>query len=54
MNKLDQALSPEALGFDPEQLAERYRAERDKRLRSDAEAQFVQICLLYTSPSPRD
>ena len=43
MNKLDQALSPEALGFDPEQLAERYRAERDKRLRSDAEAQFVQI-----------
>ena len=25
------ALSPEALGFDPEALAQRYREERDRR-----------------------
>ena len=36
-------LTPDALGFDPEQLAERYRLERDKRVREDAEAQFVEV-----------
>jgi cyclohexanone monooxygenase len=31
----------EDLGFDPDALLQKYRAERDKRLRSDANAQFV-------------
>ena len=43
MSKLEQVLSPEKLGFDPQQLAERYRQERDKRIREDAEAQFVEV-----------
>jgi cyclohexanone monooxygenase len=33
----------EELGFDPEQLHAKYRAERDKRLRSDANDQYVEI-----------
>nr|AJA40529.1 Baeyer-Villiger monooxygenase [uncultured bacterium] len=48
MSKLEQVLSPEKLGFDPQQLAERYRQERDKRVRADAEAQFVEV----TNDSP--
>ena len=36
-------LSPEALGFDPKDLTERYRRERDKRVREDAESQFVKV-----------
>jgi cyclohexanone monooxygenase len=43
MTKAEQALSADALGFDPEQLAERYRIERSRRLRDDAESQFVQV-----------
>ncbi len=43
MHKLNNLLPPQALGFDPQQLAERYRKERDRRVRADAEAQFVQI-----------
>jgi cyclohexanone monooxygenase len=43
MSKNDNVLSHEALGFDPEVLAQRYAAERDKRIRADAEAQFVQL-----------
>ena len=39
----DKVISPEALGFDPDALAQRYAAERDKRIRADAEAQFVQL-----------
>lgn len=31
------------LGFDPEALRAKYRAERDKRLRDDANAQYVEI-----------
>src|SRR3954468_5274261 len=31
------------LGFDPDALREKYRAERDKRLRADANAQYVEI-----------
>ncbi|WP_421931030.1 flavin-containing monooxygenase [Phenylobacterium sp.] len=31
------------LGFDPEALRAKYRAERDKRLREDANAQYVEI-----------
>ena len=39
----DEVISPEVLGFDPDALAQRYAAERDKRIRADAEAQFVQL-----------
>ena len=31
------------LGFDPVALKEKYRAERDKRLRADANEQYVEI-----------
>jgi len=31
------------LGFDPDLLREKYRAERDKRLRSDANEQYIEI-----------
>jgi cation diffusion facilitator CzcD-associated flavoprotein CzcO len=31
------------LGFDPDALREKYRAERDKRLRADANAQYLEI-----------
>ena len=43
MARLDEVLTPEALGFDPAELAERYKSERDRRVRSDAEAQFVAV-----------
>ena len=43
MSKNDNVLSNEALGFDPDVLAQRYTTERDKRIRADAEAQFVQL-----------
>ena len=43
MSKNDNVLSNEALGFDPDVLARRYTTERDKRIRADAEAQFVQL-----------
>ncbi len=43
MSKADPAFSPATLGFDPQQLAQRYREEREKRLRDDAEAQFVEL-----------
>jgi cyclohexanone monooxygenase len=43
MSKADQKLSPETLGFDPQELAQRYRDEREKRLRDDAEQQFVEV-----------
>jgi cyclohexanone monooxygenase len=48
MTRAEQVLSPETLGFDPEELAQRYRQERDKRLRDDAELQFVEV----TNDSP--
>ena len=43
MTKAKRTLSIETLGFDPEQLAERYRIERSKRLRDDAEFQFIEV-----------
>ena len=43
MATIDEVISPEVLGFDPDALAQRYAAERDKRIRADAEAQFVQL-----------
>ncbi len=48
MSRIDEVLSPAKLGFDPQQLSERYQHERDKRVRSDAEAQFVEV----TTDSP--
>jgi len=48
MSKLEEALSPETLGFDPKALTERYRHERDRRVREDAESQFVEV----TTDSP--
>jgi cyclohexanone monooxygenase len=33
----------DALGFDPQAIRERYRAERDKRLRADGELQYLEI-----------
>lgn len=36
-------LSSETLGFDPDELAAKYRHERDRRIRSDAESQFVEV-----------
>ncbi len=48
MSGVKDALSPEALGFDPQQLSERYRHERDRRVRDDAESQFVEV----TNDSP--
>lgn len=43
MSQSQNSLSPETLGFDPDELALRYRIERDRRIRADAEQQFVQI-----------
>jgi cation diffusion facilitator CzcD-associated flavoprotein CzcO len=34
---------PEALGFDPTALRQRYREERDKRLREDGNAQYIEV-----------
>jgi len=48
MSNRENPLSAQALGFNPEQLAARYRDEREKRVRHDAEAQFVEI----TNDSP--
>lgn len=31
------------LGFDPDALRRRYREERDKRLREDGNAQYVEV-----------
>ena len=44
-----------ALGFDPDALREKYRAERDKRLRPDGEAQYVEVSgafARYTEADP--
>jgi len=43
MTKTNELLSSEALGFDPDALAQRYAEEREKRIRPDAETQFVQL-----------
>jgi len=39
----DAATTASGLGFDPEKLREKYRAERDKRLRVDGNEQYVEI-----------
>ena len=43
MDKIDQSLSEAILGFDPIELSRRYVKEREKRIRTDAEAQYLQI-----------
>ncbi len=37
------AEAEEALGFDPDALREKYREERDKRLRPEGNAQYIEI-----------
>ncbi len=39
----DDAFSAEALGFDPAELREKYRVERDKRLREDGNDQYQEL-----------
>jgi cyclohexanone monooxygenase len=39
----DHSAPVETLGFDPKALKERYRAERDKRLRADGNDQYVEV-----------
>lgn len=36
-------MSDQELGFDPDQLREKYRIERDKRLRDDANEQYIEV-----------
>ena len=43
MSRPDDLLSSEALGFDPEALTKRYEYERERRIREDAESQFVEV-----------
>ena len=42
---LDSAPGPERadLGFDPDALREKYRAERDKRIRADGNEQYQEV-----------
>ena len=51
------------IGFDPDQLRKKYRAERDKRLRADANDQYLSVDGDFshfvddpyvTTPVPRD
>jgi cyclohexanone monooxygenase len=42
MDRADSTTATE-LGFDPDALRERYRQERDKRLRADGEAQYLEV-----------
>jgi len=39
----DTTLAARGLGFDPDKLREKYRAERDKRLRADGNAQYQEV-----------
>ena len=41
--QLNEKLVNEKLGFDPTELTELYRQERDRRVRADAESQFVAV-----------
>ena len=50
MTKTNELLSSEALGFDPDALAQRYAEEREKRIRPDAETQFVRFPTIRHSP----
>lgn len=37
------AVTPEQLGYDPDELRDKYRYERDKRLRDDGNEQYVEV-----------
>src|SRR5580658_3154663 len=41
----DGSITPDGLviDFDPDELREKYRAEREKRLRPDGEAQYIEV-----------
>ena len=41
--------TPEELGFDPEELRNKYRFERDKRLREDGNDQYIEISGDFTN-----
>ena len=43
------AKADEALEFDPDALREKYRAERDKRLRSDGNEQYQEVTGDFTN-----
>ncbi|HLI67067.1 MAG TPA: NAD(P)/FAD-dependent oxidoreductase [Caulobacteraceae bacterium] len=43
LDTLEPARDAEPLGFDPDALREKYRQERDKRLRADANEQWVEV-----------
>ena len=43
MREINQPFSRGDLGFDPDELGRLYEEERDKRIRPDAEAQYLQI-----------
>jgi cation diffusion facilitator CzcD-associated flavoprotein CzcO len=43
LDTLEPSAAEPVLDFDPDALREKYRIERDKRLRSDANAQYVEI-----------
>jgi cation diffusion facilitator CzcD-associated flavoprotein CzcO len=43
LDTLEPSAAEPALDFDPDALREKYRVERDKRLRADANAQYVEI-----------
>ena len=43
LDQADGRKTPDGLGFDPNALREKYRQERDKRIRPDGSKQFVQI-----------
>ena len=43
MREINQPFSRADSGFDPDELGRLYEEERDKRIRPDAEAQYLQI-----------
>ena len=52
MSRLPNAFSN--LGFDPDALRERYRQERDKRLRDDGDDQYVEIAEAFAHYAEAD
>ena len=39
----DSALKDEALGFDPDELRQKYQVERDKRIRPEGSEQYTEV-----------
>ena len=44
----------ETLDFDPNALREKYRHERDRRLRPDGNDQYVEVGVVLKQPRPFD